>query len=67
MQCSKLLLKDFADEAGGISKTFLRMTGRTFCRRRLGRKLENRIRQNSVWMYLVNLAGEDCKPNMSDY
>jgi len=23
VQCCKLLLKDFADEAGGISKTFL--------------------------------------------
>jgi len=56
------LLKDFADEAGGISETFLRVTGREFCKRRLGRKLERRIRQNSVWMHLVNLAGEGCKP-----
>jgi len=52
MQRSKLWIKDFADQAGGISKTFLQVRGRTFCTRRLGRKLDRRITQNSVWIHL---------------
>lgn len=67
MQFNKRLVEDFADEAGGKSKTFLQVTGTTFCTQRLDRKLETEIRQNSVLMHIVNLAGEGRKTIMSDY